>query len=144
MTPKKAGDAVAERNVPDPGARIGDHQRASKGRDGGAPAGKRLSLAQVEVADHDQRHAESPRPDRRAGARRIGPSRAAEHLPVGHERAERELPAAGPGQIEGADRIDGRQDDAIAQRGDENRENDERQNARGQLEGRHQQTDQTR
>ena len=108
---KKAGDAIAERDVADQRTWMRDHQRAAGGRDHGPPAREWLRLA------HEKKRAEHQRDAERGAnigdaAARIRQGLEQKDLAIGDQRAERELPCAGPRKIEGGDRVDRRQDHA--------------------------------
>ena len=140
---EKASDAIAERDVPHKRTRMGDDQRAAGGRDRGPPAGERLGLAHEEKRPEHQRDAE-PGADIGDLAGRIGQGLEQKDLAIGDERAERQLPGAGPRKIESADRIDRRQDDAGGQRREEYAEDERRQDLRVSLKSASKRTDQTR
>ena len=131
-------DRVAERDVADKGAGVGDDERAARRRDRRAPAGKWLDFAQDEIAADNERNPE-PCADFGELARWIGPSAEQEDLAPREKRAEREFPGPRPRQIEGADRIDRGQNDAIGERGEKYAEDDERQQPAVHLEHRQQQ-----
>ena len=131
MRPKKPAIRLPSATSSDPRTRMRDDQRAARSRNRRPPAGKRLDLAHQEERAEHQGDAES-RADICDLSGGIGQRVEEKDLAIGDERAERELPCPRPGEIEGADRIDRRQDDAGGQRGKKDPDNDGRQQAPSQ------------